>query len=211
MRLRVWDWPFAPRSVSPGPGPSGRRFRSRRLQGPQLADKGGAGRGGQGSARRPVQLPVPLEGIQTGPGRPRSPPPGDGDSSHARVHIRPAGATCVPPPPRPGFSSLGTRLSLPPRGDTCERGARPAPLGAEHGLPHWGGSGSEHPPAPAPQELPCAGRRHLPRPPWRLPPPQPGYAPVGAGKGAAPRALTARSAASAAALASPPCRAPGCT
>lgn len=186
-------------SVPQAAGAPTRRQRGRGTRGSGLRSEAGsapsAAGGDPDGARTATQSPARRWRLQ-----PRTCP-----------HTSRRGHVCAAPPPRPGFSSLGTRLSLPPRGDTCERGARPAPLGAEHGLPHWGGSGSEHPPAPAPQELPCAGRRHLPRPPWRLPPPQPGYAPVGAGKGAAPRALTARSAASAAALASPPCRAPGCT
>ncbi|XP_059959663.1 proapoptotic nucleolar protein 1 [Mesoplodon densirostris] len=112
-------------------------------------------------------------------------PPGDGDSSQARVHIRPAG-THVCPSLRPGFCSLATGPHLLPRGDTCARGARPAPPGAEHGLPHSSRSGSQHPPARAPQEPPRPGRCHLPQPSWCPSPPQPGCTRVGAADGSRP-------------------------
>lgn len=89
-------------------------------------------------------------------------------------------------PLRPGFCSLATGPRLLPRGDTCARGARPAPPGAEHGLPHSSGSGSQHPPARAPQEPPRPGRCHLPQPSWCPSPPQPGYTRVGAADGSRP-------------------------
>lgn len=97
----------------------------------------------------------------------------------ARVHTHPAGShVCASP--RPDLYSLGSGPSLPPRGDTCARGARPAPPAAEHGLLHPRRSGSEHPPARAPPQPPSPGSCHLPRPPRR--PSAPAAAPYSGGR-----------------------------
>lgn len=62
-------------------------------------------------------------------------------------------------PPRPGLGAPAA--GKPPRRDTCARGARPSPLGAEHGLPHpaagtraSAGRGPPRPPGPAGRHLP---------------------------------------------------------
>lgn len=101
-------------------------------------------------------------------------------ATHVSTQVQ-RGPTCAPPAARPPL--LGLWPSFPPRGDTCARGARPAPPGVEHGLPHPGGSWSEHPPARDPPEPPRRGSCHLPRPPRRLWPPQPGRSRVGAAEG----------------------------
>lgn len=167
--------------------------------------------GVQSSAWRLAQLPVSLEGVRTGPGPPRCPPPGDGDSSQARVPIRPAGPHVCPPygrasvpwPPAPVSYPAGTRV----RGERARH--RPGPSTASHTPAAAGRSIRRRGPRRSRlvrADVTSHSRRGAPRPRSRA---ALGWAPR---MGAAPRALTARSAAAAAAaLASPPRRAPGFT
>lgn len=125
-RARVWSWPLVPHPTCPSP--TQRRAPSRRLEWRHPADGGGVG-GRSGSAQGPAPLPVPLDGSAPGLApEPGCPPLGDGDSSpHVSTHAR-----RIPTRDRP----RGSGPRQPARRDTCARGARPSPLGAEHGLPH---------------------------------------------------------------------------